>query len=169
MIQEANLSWRYSDTESNLVMPWYTKPALEWLKKQDVNKWNVFEYGAGYSTIWWRLNANILKSVEHDFRWATAMGANWKKDKEQYIECFGGSKMLYDCIIVDGEWRLDCVLNCEPWLKPGGFMIIDNWGQEDFPEEACNAAEEFLVGWTKTLYKQANHSRWCTAIFQKPN
>jgi predicted O-methyltransferase YrrM len=170
MIQEANLQWQYVDTESHLVMPWYTLPALEWLKKQDVKEWRVFEYGAGYSTIWWRANADYVNSIDNDKTWATAMSTWWSGGhltprKEAYIGSIKGS---FDCVVIDGDWRLECLEYSIPYLKPGGFMIIDNWGQDDFPPVAMERAEELLKGWTKVVHKQPNHSRWATAIFQKP-
>lgn len=169
MIQEANLTWRYIDTESNLVMPWYVLPALEWLKKQDVKSWNVLEYGAGYSTIWWRLNAKQVASVDHNQEWATAMDAASLSIKESYINyvaIFAISKLQLDCIIVDGEWREECVEFSRYFLKPGGFMIVDNYGQTDFPP--TETIDELLKGWGKQVFKQPNHTDWRTAVFQKP-
>lgn len=167
MICEANLQWRYYDTPSNLIMPWYTLPTLQWLKSIDISNWSVFEYGAGYSTIWWRIHCYDLDSVDNIKDWAHAMGACHREIKEEYITKIAFNDPV-DCVIVDGAWREDCARFAKDYIKPGGYMIIDNWQQEDYPVKSCEATDEFLMGWERTLHRQANHGEWCTAVWKKP-
>lgn len=163
MIQEALLTWRYIDTDSNLIMPWYTLPALKWLKEQDIKKWDVFEYGCGYSTIWWRLNSRAVISIDSSEDWAKAVKAELRM--VNFSESLMGAG--WDCIIVDAEEREKCVQNCIAYLRQGGYLIIDNYGQDDFLPDAVERTEELLKDWTKVVHKQPNHSTWATAIFQK--
>lgn len=167
MICEANMQWRYYDTPSNLIMPWYTLPTLQWLKSIDISYWKVFEYGAGYSTIWWRLHAKEIVSVDDSKEWAKAMGAIHQSEKYEYTTEIN-VRGEFDCVIVDGAWREDCARHAKSYVKSGGYMIIDNWQQEDYPVKSCEATDEFLMGWERTLYRQANHGEWCTAVFKKP-
>lgn len=172
MIREANLHWRYEDTETGLIMPWYTLPALQWLKQQDIKQWEVFEYGAGYSTIWWRLNCRTVDSIDHSNNWANAMSAICAKDKSDYIEFIGFcrestiNEMGFDCVVIDGEHRKECLEHSIDYVAYGGYVIIDNWGQEDFPD--TDFADKLLEGWEKQVFKQPNHTDWCTAVFRKP-
>jgi len=167
MIREALLTWQYQDTESGLIMPYYTIPCLEWLKKQDVSKWDVFEYGAGYSTIWWRANCKEVRSFDHSKVWAKAMDAICETRKHLFISAIDPALVLYDCVIVDSEyWREECVDFCLPYIKPGGYLIIDNWGQENFPN--TQKYLDVLKDWEVQIFKQPNHSEWCTAVFKKP-
>jgi hypothetical protein len=169
MIQEANLHWRYVDTESNLILPWYTLPCLHWLKTLNVSQWRVFEYGCGYSTIWWALNCEKVKSVDSNYEWSRAMLAVYVEDEYNYVESISfGFDSPYDCIIVDGSYRENCVNNCLEHLKQNGYLIIDNWGQEDFPVDACDRTLELLKDWPYKLFPQPNHSTWVTAVFVKP-
>jgi predicted O-methyltransferase YrrM len=174
MIREANLLWQYQDTDSGLIMPYYTLPCLEWLKKQDVSKWNVFEFGAGYSTIWWKLNCYFVKSVDSNESWAKAMGADLIKNElnhniiayNRHIKDYHLNS--YDCIIIDGdpiEWRPSCVEFCRDYVKPGGYIIIDNYSQEGFPADF--EYDKFLQAWGKQVFSQPNHSSWKTAVFKK--
>lgn len=183
MIREANMHWQYVDTECGLIMPWYTLPCLQWLKEQETYKWVVFEYGCGYSTIWFRLNCLKIISVDHNAQWAKAMSAEHVEDKKEYIEApyfytlpLGAhfnpnfidereDKNLFDCIIIDGEHRKECLEFSIACVNIGGYIIIDNWGQEDFPD--TEFAEKLLEGWEKTIFKQPNHSSWQTAVFRK--
>jgi hypothetical protein len=166
MILEANRHWQYTDTETMLIMPWYTLPMLEWLKKQDVRFWDVMEYGAGYSTLWWRANCDHLYSVDSDKLWARAVSVGYETKKEYYPNC--DVSRQFDCAIVDGSFREACVERVIKFIKPAGFLIIDNWGQDDFPADACERTDNLLAGWSKQLFKQPNHSEWTTALFQKP-
>lgn len=164
MIQEANLHWRYMDTESNLVMPWYTLPTLKWLKTQDVKSWNVFEFGSGYSTIWWRLNCRKVISVDSNEAWAKAMSVTHWGDEKSFANALNTLGM-WDCIVVDGIKREECVTECHHSLKPGGFLIIDNYDSEDYDPKPNEA---LLAPWARTIHKQPTHSIWQTAVFQKP-
>lgn len=172
MILEASLQWRYYDTPSNLVMPWLTLPTLQWLKSIDISQWKVFEYGCGYSTIWFKAHVWMVQSVDTEQSWAKSMGAFYSNDKEQYIarlhHPFTATTSLWDCVIVDGAWREDCARFAKDYIKPGGYMIIDNWQQEDYPVKSCEATDEFLMGWERTLHRQENHSEWCSAVWRKP-
>jgi hypothetical protein len=161
MIREANLHWRYVDGE--IIMPWYTLPTLQWLKSINVSSWLVFEYGAGYSTIWWRLNCAGVVSVDTVELWAKSMGANYFKDKTEYIQACKNYRG-YDCIIVDGQWREECIEFCLPFIKQGGYLIIDNYGSEDHD---ISKTEHLLLNWQFELHKQPNHSSWKTAVFKK--
>jgi len=172
MIQEANLHWVYQDTDCGLILPWYTLPCLQWLKSQDVNQWKVFEYGAGYSTVWFRLNCKEVISVDSNEAWATAMLSWFADEKDKYIRSIATTQThaeLYDLIVVDGAWREDCVNYCLDYLKPGGYLIIDNFGDEDYPQDAVDRTLELLKEWEVVVHKQPTHSTWCTAVFCKPS
>jgi predicted O-methyltransferase YrrM len=171
MIQEANLHWRFIDTESNLIMPWYTLPTLQWLKKQDTKQWQVFEYGAGYSTIWWRLNCLTVHSVEDNKQWASVMFAEYFTDDAfvKNISIHFDNNDLCDCVIVDGSQREECVEFSQKYLKSGGYLIFDNYGQQGSPEfPPAEKIDELLAGWEKQVFRQPNHTNWATAVFKKP-
>ncbi len=171
MLIECNRIWQYTDTDSGLIAPWYTLPALQWLKQQDVSQWRVFEYGCGYSTIWWRLNCKEIESVDSNKNWAKAMTAAFVSDKKEYIELpvrlqHFEQDNIFDCIIIDGEHREECTEFCLPYLKPGGVLIIDNW--EEPGGFDCTKINELLKDWEKAVHKQPNHSNWQTLIAIKP-
>src|SRR5438034_48420 len=50
-------------------IPWYSYPAVTFLKDVLQREWKVFEYGCGYSTIFWNKNCARTVSVEHDELW----------------------------------------------------------------------------------------------------
>ena len=51
------------------ITPWYTFPAISFLKDIINKDTKVFEYGTGYSTIFFNQNAGETITVEHDSNW----------------------------------------------------------------------------------------------------
>lgn len=150
--------WRTLDEKGD-VMPWYTRGACQWLLDYGVNGKEVFEYGCGQSTIWYRNNGAFVYGVDNNPEWAN--GAFVTDDKEEYIN--SPSPYKYDLIIIDGMYRDDCTEIALQCLHKGGYLIADNWDQEDFE-------------WTKTkeltkhlpfqLFKEPEHKDWHTIIWQ---
>ena len=50
-------------------VPWFTFGAIEFLQRTVRQSDRVFEYGAGFSTLWWQKHASKVVSVEHDEDW----------------------------------------------------------------------------------------------------
>src|SRR3712207_2933796 len=50
-------------------VPWYTYPAIEYVRQLDFSDKEVFEYGSGQSTLFWAQAAKRVVSVEEDEAW----------------------------------------------------------------------------------------------------
>jgi hypothetical protein len=50
-------------------VPWYTYPAIEYLRQLDFSNAAVFEYGSGHSTLFWSIAARRVVSVVDEDRW----------------------------------------------------------------------------------------------------
>lgn len=50
-------------------LPWFTYPAIIFLENVIQKHWKVFEYGSGYSTVFWNRKCEKTVSVEHDEYW----------------------------------------------------------------------------------------------------
>lgn len=55
------------------ITPWYTFPAIAFLKDLVSKEFRVFEYGAGYSTLYFHDKVKQLVTVEHDEDWKTKL------------------------------------------------------------------------------------------------
>lgn len=53
----------------NNAIPWYTYPAIEYIKQLDFSDKRIFEYGSGNSSKFWAKLAKEIVSVEHDKEW----------------------------------------------------------------------------------------------------
>jgi hypothetical protein len=57
-------------------LPWFTYGAIEFLRRVVCPTDHVFEYGAGFSTLWWQEKVDRVYSVEHDTKWCERLRPN---------------------------------------------------------------------------------------------
>lgn len=139
--------------------PWYTYAALEWLTPRIRCTHRVFEFGGGYSTVWYGEHAAEVISVEHDRLWfdqvKTMVGSNvtlLHRDAPgddstseadsaycQAIEPYPPKS--FDLIAIDGIERVRCACVAPPHLRDEGIIVFDN---SDRP--GCRPAIEHLHG-----------------------
>lgn len=131
-------------------IPWYTYAALEWLaprvKRTDV----VFEFGAGYSTVWFGQHAKEVITVEHDREWLekvrdmvdgnvtllhrTTPGseANVEGDSPYFSSLLTYAPKSFDVVVVDGMERVQCAYAASSRVCDDGIIIFDNSEREPF-------------------------------------
>lgn len=154
-------------------IPWYTYPAIEFLKSLDLSNSRVFEYGCGNSSIFWAQRASAVFAVENDAEWAHIVrNLNVPRltivdavDREVYIsaaETVGGN---FDVVIVDGRFRRACVQVASKVVQQAGMIIFDN---ADWYPDAC--ADLRGQGWFQIDFSglgPINPYAWTTAVFLK--
>jgi hypothetical protein len=50
-------------------LPWITYPAIDFLSQFDFSDASVFEWGSGFSTLWWSQRCRRIASVESNQNW----------------------------------------------------------------------------------------------------
>lgn len=63
-------------TQTGRVIPWFTYPATAYLDNVLTKQHRVFEYGAGYSTVYFSGIASEVYSVDHDSQWVGAINTD---------------------------------------------------------------------------------------------
>ena len=116
--------------DKNEVMPMYTYPCYEWLNSIDWTNSKVFEYGTGYSTIWWQ-NKNVdYHAVEDNKQWYDMIedktNINYKPGLHKYIQSIYDYNYKFDVIVIDGVFRFDCIKPALEKVKDDGMIIFDN-------------------------------------------
>ena len=136
-------------------VPWYTYPAIEYLRQLDFQGKTVFEYGSGFSTLFWAASAHSVVSVEDDEKWysilAPQLPANCaltlETDVARLVEVIHRYPDGFDVIVVDGpargRTRLKCCRAALQHLRPGGLIILDN--SDWLPESARVLRESGLI------------------------
>lgn len=163
---------RIVDTDLNIFFPWYVSSFLEVLRKCDTKNWNVFEYGSGDSTEWWRKRAKNVVSVDSNFQWAEKTKSYYCNKKSDFIEfpLKFISEEKFDCIVIDGdpvEWRDDCTEYAIDSLKSGGMLIIDNYKQGSIGLSFWPKTDILLENMDGEIFSQFGHSDWKTGYWIK--
>lgn len=130
-------------------LPWFTYPAIEALNNWDLSDKRVFEYGSGFSTLFWASRAKEVVSVEHDRKWYEMISklapdnvrlilAPIDSDesdpppeiREQFDAYAGAIDGRFNVIVVDGyarsRVRYLCAQKALPHLDANGVIILDN-------------------------------------------
>lgn len=131
-------------------IPWITYPAIEFLKQLDLRDKTVFEYGCGGSTVFWGTVAAKVTSVEHVEEFYREIGPTLppncslrlETSPEDYIHAIA-SGAPHDIIVIDGHSRVRCSEIASQYLKPGGFIILDN--SDWFFEASSNLRNADLI------------------------
>ena len=189
--------WQWRD-RNNVVMPWFTRPMLDVLEA--AARWpvdvpnphfslggsRVFEWGMGYSTLWWAEYAAWIDAVDSNEEWVRTIRvedgritngqtrlmygsidiSRHEGTKGRLRHCTGEAyesaidgRGFYDIIVIDGERRYECALKAMAHIQPGGIIILDN--SEENP--AIHELFRFNVSHT---FPQPGHPHWCTTYWK---
>lgn len=171
-LPEMNM-WQYRDKHGD-ILPWFTDTFLRELVTWDLkDKW-VLEWGSGWSTLWWANHVARVRSIEHDPVWWELVRAITKDTKfplwhDLYIRLtesvysYQGSSLdnLWDIIVIDGKWRVECAVEAMKIVKLGGIIILDN---SNYPELA--PIHKLLAHCESHHYPQTGHPDWVTSYWK---
>ena len=116
------------------VMPLYSYPCYEYIRSMDWKNANIFEFGCGYSSIWWdNVDANVY-GVDSNDEWINKIQSSVNghlnielaNDGEEYTTSIYRHNLKYDVIVIDGMYRYDCVEPSLDCLANDGMVILDN-------------------------------------------
>jgi hypothetical protein len=132
--QRATFKSRQSFDASGAEIPWFTYPAIEYLKQLDFSEKSVFEYGSGNSTVFWSKRCQSLASIEDNPEWFQQVKCRLPGNvsyrlcpqRETYVASIYGYEMKFDVIVVDGNHRYDCAKAALSCLSETGLIILDN-------------------------------------------
>lgn len=152
-------------------VPWFTYPAIEYLRQFDFSDMKIFEYGAGHSSLFWAKRAKQVTAVDSDKSWRDYVASvgppnlrvHFEAARENYVTCVTRDSTIYDVIVIDGRWRDACADICVDYLSDRGMIIFDN---SDRPYEACKRLREkgfFQVDFSG--FGPVNGYAWTTSFF----
>lgn len=156
-------------------IPWYTYPLIEFINQLNFSQCTIFEYGSGFSSLYWARNAYEVTSVESDSEWYNIVKSNLMPNQEiilrtepnDYINEIFNYSNKFDVIIIDGIYRFDCANKAINKLKDGGMLILDN---SDWLPNTCDLLHK--LGFTQFDFigpGPINSYAWCTSIFYTGN
>lgn len=153
-------------------IPWYTYPAIEYIRQLDLSDKTVLEFGSGYSTLFWASRCKKVYAIEDDAKWHSIIApeapANVEylllEDRDAYVNAARSiGEEQFDVIIVDGSHRYQCAENSRPLLNPSGFMILDN---SDWREETSRFLRDSdLIEVDMSGFGPINPYTWTTSFY----
>jgi len=130
-------------------LPWITYPAIDFLSQFDFSDASVFEWGSGFSTLWWSQRCRRIASVESNQDWAPYIKQLLPKsvdllvtplDADSEIEALTKHHTVRnDVFVIDnyGPFRRYCAEAAAKNVTEGGLIVLDNSDQ-------CPRAAEVL-------------------------
>ena len=117
---------------------WYTYAGLAFLEPRLRDDMEVFEYGAGHSTLWWAARVGHVCSVESELAWVDRLRPQLPANTELrheglhagYAESALHRGRRFDVVVIDGYVRNDCARACPSVLKEDGVIVWDNTERE---------------------------------------
>ncbi len=137
------------DRDGNPI-PWYTYPAIEYISQFDYGDKTVFEFGTGYSSMYWAKRAKKVISIEDNPQWFEKFSAEFKADnwqmrycdeKQGYEDMIFADNEKYDVIVIDGKRRAECAQNAVKSLAKGGLIILDDSDRINTSQEYVKAVQ----------------------------
>jgi predicted O-methyltransferase YrrM len=165
--------WKSEDAEGNPI-PWITYTALFQIEQFDFSSADIFEWGGGYSSLFWSERCKSINTVENDPEWVEFVRKKQchnvtchhveLKDYASYIDKFDHN---FDVIVIDGYihdgMRRMCAEYALSHLNEGGLLILDNsdWlakTTQYLRENGFNQSDYYGFG-------PINNYPWCTSLF----
>lgn len=158
------------DMEGN-ALPWFTYPAIEFIKQLDLQDKEVLEWGAGNSTKFFSKRCKRIYSIEHNKEWFFKVkefnlpnnNIFHAEANEKYVSTAYEIKKKFDLIVVDGILRDACLQAARDLLNESGMIIFDNSDRN--PELAALMREKDLIQVDMHGLGPINNYTWTTSFF----
>lgn len=153
-------------------IPWITYPALEYLAQFDYSECNIFEFGAGNSTLYWSVRAKTVTAVETDSEWYEKLKRSkpenvellFKEDAGGFANAVRLSPLPYSLIVIDSiRFRYEATVSAITSIAPGGLIVFDN---SDWYPNSCKLLRE--AGFMQIDFHgfgAVNAYAWTTSVF----
>lgn len=125
-------------------LPWMNYAIIDFLKERLNGTQSVFEYGSGYSTLFFAGRVKEVVSVEYNQKWfkkvaelvsgMTNVELIYKALEDNYVTCIAEKQKQFDIILVDGRKRVECAFNAKNYLTDKGVIILDDAERERYSE-----------------------------------
>lgn len=125
-------------------LPWITLPCLDFITERLKKDFNIFEFGAGNSTVFFSSYVKKIVSIEHEKEWFERIYRNAPANvcinycpliyDGEYCRFALKTDKKFDLIVVDGRDRVNCIKNCLNSLTDDGCVILDDSEREEYQE-----------------------------------
>lgn len=123
-------------------VPWMNFGFQSFLHERLHKNLNVFEYGSGYSTVFYARRVGTVMSVEYDETWyetiqdlvpENAMILFMAADADgAYCRSIQSAGRQYEVVIIDGRDRINCIRQSLECLTANGVIVLDDSNREKY-------------------------------------
>ncbi len=140
--------WLLSDKKNECLdenedfIPWYNYAVIDFLKEKLNSNISVFEFGCGYSTLFYAKRCARIYSVESRLEWINKIQKHITKNKlinsqirfieTKIAESIDTIAEKFDLIIIDSDDRLNCAISSYYNLAKNGIIILDNSERKNY-------------------------------------
>jgi hypothetical protein len=123
-------------------MPWMNLPIIEFLRERLSKEQRVFEYGSGYSTLFFAERVDSVISIEHDQAWLQRVREMAPSNVQvfhfelradglyrQSVQLHGSAA---DVIVIDGRDRVNCIRESIRDASERRVLILDDSERERY-------------------------------------
>ncbi|MBI3453391.1 MAG: hypothetical protein HY057_11315 [Rhodospirillales bacterium] len=158
-------------------LPWYTYPAIDFLRNQSFTGRHVLEFGAGQSSLWWSAHAGRVFSIESDPVWCATVRRGAPANLQVVLSPpeipalpAEIASRRFDIIVIDGLRRQRAADLSIDLLKAGGCIILDNsegeWGDRPGDYYIVRTFREAGFGRVDFIgFAPGNLREHCTSVF----
>jgi len=117
-------------------LPWMNYAVVAFLERRLNKTLSVFEYGSGYSTLFYARRVRNVISVEYDQAWIASIGPRLPPNANvlfvpddvdgDYCRAIARSGDSFDVVVVDGKDRENCVKQSMQALSSRGVIVLDD-------------------------------------------
>uniref|UniRef100_A0A6M3M457 Putative methyltransferase n=1 Tax=viral metagenome TaxID=1070528 RepID=A0A6M3M457_9ZZZZ len=164
--------------------PWLPENAIALLDQLIQPEWSIIETGSGASTFWIAERARSIVSFEHNPAWGGAVtGEACRRGIRNAViltdEGYPRSGLTghlrargirgYDLALIDGRGRVRSVETAIPFIRPGGWIVLDNANRPRYGNAHLILADQ---GWKTTIIEgliMPEKKRGFTQFWRKPS
>ena len=131
------------DAEGNQI-PWMNYPIVNLLKERLKKDLLLFEFGSGFSTLFYAGLVRRVVCVEHDEKWYELQKESLPENAEivfrnmdvdgEYCRTILNTGNEWDVVVVDGRDRVNCVKQSIDTLSERGVVVLDDSSRERYQE-----------------------------------
>ena len=160
-------------------IPWYNYSVIDFLNEKLTQEMSVFEFGCGYSTLFYAKKCGRVYSVDTKKDWIikieTELFAKNYINAEIFLiennfsESIDKVEEKFDIIAIDSEDRLACSITAYYNLAKNGIVILDNSERENYVVIFDFFYERGFKSLTFTGIGSLRYEKSSTTIFYRTN
>ncbi len=164
-------------------LPWMNYAIINFLQERLHKNISIFEFGSGFSSVFYAQKAKQVFSVEYNKEWKQKVeelfvenqlnnstvfycevNENYTKAIEKFLP-----KNKFELIIVDGRQRVNCAKESFTYLAENGVLLLDDSSREKYKEIFTFYQNKGFKQITFCGIKPTGFKNDCSTVFYREN